>query len=122
MPNFNSVTIVGHLTRDTELRYANSGVAICNFNVAVNHYYKDTKEASFIDVKCFGKMAESSNEYLAKGRAVLVSGELKQESWESKAGEKRSKLVVYANKVQFLSSPSGASPERETVHSDDIPF
>lgn len=107
MPNFNQVTLVGHLSRDVEMVSTRSGFSIANVGIAVNDRVKKddqwVDESSFFELKLFGKTAEFANEYTGKGDAVLVTGRLKQETWE-KDGKKNSKVVVIADKYQSLSS------------------
>jgi len=97
---------MGNLTRDPELRYTGGGTAVCSLSLAVNRRVKKgdrwEEEASFFDIVVFGKIAENSAEYLAKGRPVLVEGELVQRRWDDQEGRKRSKVEVVANTVQFL--------------------
>ena len=133
------VILVGNLTRDPELRYTTGGSAICNLSLAVNRRIKRgeewTDEVSFFDVVVFGRRAETSAEYLSKGRPVLVEGDLVQRRWESQDGQKRSKIEVQARDVQFLGSKadSGYSNTGSTnnqssndgpppVDDDDIPY
>jgi single-strand DNA-binding protein len=110
MADINIVVLVGRLTRDPELRYSPAGTAIASFGVAVNNRrkvgdeWKD--EPCFVDVKVFGRMAETSSEYLAKGRQVAIEGRLTYSKWE-KDGQTRSKLEVTANNVQFLGQGQG---------------
>ena len=110
MADINLVVLVGRLTRDPELRYSPAGTAIASFGVAVNNRrkvgdeWKD--EPCFVDVKVFGRMAETSSEYLAKGRQVAIEGRLTYSKWE-KDGQTRSKLEVTANNVQFLGQGQG---------------
>ena len=105
MPNYNKVILMGHLTRDIELRYTPNGSPLASGGIAVNRRYKQgdelKEEVCFVDFVLFGKQAESVGQYLAKGSAVLIDGRLKLESWE-KDGEKRSKHVVVAESVTFL--------------------
>lgn len=107
----NEVRLIGNLTRDPELRYVPSGTAVASFSIAVNKTYvsngEKKEEVSFIKVNAWGKVAEMVGEYLTKGRAVLVSGSLKQERWETEDGKQRDKTLVNAVSVQFL----GAKPE-----------
>lgn len=127
----NFVVLNGRLTRDVELKQANSGTAIGNMSIAVNdrvkrgNEYQD--EVSFFDVTMFGKTAENAHKYISKGRMVTVAGKLQQQRWETDGG-KRSKVVVIAQSIQFLDKPEGAQvvqappaagPE---AFDDDIPF
>jgi len=108
MANFNRVILVGNLTRDIELRYLQSGTAVADGTVAVNEKYKSgdkhVENTSFINLTFWGKQAELTAEYTNKGSSVLIEGRLKQDNWETAEGEKRSKLGVVVEKVQFLSS------------------
>jgi single-strand DNA-binding protein len=105
------VTIVGRLTRDSELKYTSGGMAISRFSLAVNRRKKDgdgwTDEASFFDVTLFNKSAESLNQYLVKGKQIAVKGELHQDRWEQD-GQARSKVGIIAETVQLLGGGEGA--------------
>lgn len=110
MPSFNKVVAIGNLVKDPDLKYTQSGTPVCEFSIAINRTYKDAKgekkeDVTFLPITVFNKQAESSAEYLAKGRACLIEGSLKQDKWTSKEGEKRSRLKVIANRVIFLSAP-----------------
>jgi single-strand DNA-binding protein len=116
MRDVNIVVLVGRLTRDAELKYTNSGQAICRFSVAVNRSRKQGEqwvdEASFFDVDYWGKGGEAVNQYLVKGKQVAVEGELRQDRWEQD-GQNRSKVLIAASNVQLLGSSgsgSGSSP------------
>ena len=103
--NGNSVTLVGNVTRDPELRFTPSGQATASFGLAVNRVWNDRqtnerKEAvSFFDIVCWREMAENASESLAKGSRVIVTGRLEQRSWEGQDGEKRSKIEVVADEI-----------------------
>src|SRR3954462_7747841 len=86
MANYNKVILVGNLTRDPQLRYLPSQMAVCDFGLAVNHKYRtkngeDREEVLFIDVSAFGKQAEIINQYCQKGKQILVEGRLKYDTW-----------------------------------------
>jgi single-strand DNA-binding protein len=100
MIDTNIMILVGRLTKDAELTYANSGTALCKFSLAVNGYKKDV---SFFDVTLFGKTAENLHKYLLKGTQILVSGSIKQDRWE-KDGQKQSKVSIIGNTIQLLGS------------------
>ena len=110
MADLNVVILVGRLTRDPELRYTPGGMAVTSFGLAVNNRRKVgdewKEEPCFVDVKVFGRMAETSSEYLSKGRQVAIEGRLSYSKWE-KDGQTRSKLEVTANNVQFLGQGQG---------------
>lgn len=107
---FNKVIMAGNLTADPELRYTPQGTAVTTLRLAVNSRvksgdeYKD--EALFIDVVVWGKQAETSSQYLSKGRGVLVEGRLQERKWESD-GQKRSKMEIVAQNVRFLGGGGG---------------
>lgn len=109
MPSWNQVTIAGNLTREVELKYKPSGIAVARLGLAINRKFKDKatnqlkEEVTFVDVDLFGKTAELASKFLAKGRAVLIGGRLRYDSWTDKqTGAKRSKLGVVGENIQFL--------------------
>jgi single-strand DNA-binding protein len=110
MAYLNKVFLIGNLTRDPELRVTPKGTAICQFGLAVNRQFKDESgqtrdETSFIDIEAWGKQGELVSKYLTKGSPAMVEGRLKLDQWEDKqSGQKRSKLKVVLENVQFLSS------------------
>ena len=100
----NTVTIIGNVTRDPELRYLNSGTALASFGVAWNNRYKDrngeqVEETSFFDVTCWRDLADNVAESISKGDRVIIYGRLDQRSWETQEGEKRSKVEIQADEV-----------------------
>lgn len=105
MSNGNSVTLVGNVTRDPELRFTPSGQANASFGLAVNRVWNDRqtnerKEAvSFFDVVCWREMAENVSESITKGARVLVTGRLEQRSWDGADGERRSKIEIIADEI-----------------------
>lgn len=142
MASANIVVLCGNLTRDPEVRQIPSGMSVADLGLAINESYKNksgelVETTCYVDVVVWGKTAENCGQYLRKGSAILVEGRLQLDQWE-KDGEKRSKLRVRADRIQFLGSPrrdgdaaSGGAPARrpETTSSpkpppadDDIPF
>lgn len=110
MANFNKVLLVGNLTKDPELRYTPQGTAVVNLRLATNRRFKDRngeqkEEACFVTVVVWDKQAETCNQYLRKGRSVLIEGRLQSRSWEDSSGQKRNVLEVRAERVQFLGPP-----------------
>ena len=96
----NTVTIVGNVTRDPELRFTPSGAPVCNFGVAWNRKGQNDEEiVSFFDVTCWSGLAENVAESISKGDRVVVYGRLDQRSWESQEGERRSKVEIVADDV-----------------------
>lgn len=113
MASFNKVILVGNLTRDPELRYTPKGTAIAKIGVAVNRVWTNEagekkEEVTFVDVDVFGRTAENVGQYMRKGRPILIEGRLRLDQWDDKqTGQKKSKLGVVAETVQFLGSPTG---------------
>ena len=112
MQGFNKVIIAGNLTRDPELRYTPSGMAIAKFGLAVNRKWKDQsgelkEEVTFVDVDAFGKQAELIGQYMKRGRPLLVEGRLRLDTWEDKqTQQKKSRLGVVLESMTFLDSGS----------------
>lgn len=114
--SLNQVTLMGNLTRDPELRQTPTGQNVTSFSLALNRSYKDAsgewKEVTdYIDIVCWGPLAERVAQYMSKGRRCLVQGRLQSRSWEQE-GQKRSKVEVLANDVTFLDS-RGAGGDNE---------
>ena len=147
MASFNKVILVGNLTRDPELRYTPKGTAVAKIGLAVNRVWKtdtgETKEeVTFVDVDVFGRTAENVGQYMRKGSPILIEGRLRLDQWEDKqTQQKRSKLGVVAETVQFLgsnrSNEGGEAPRRPATpakaaagadedippqEQDDVPF
>jgi len=102
---------MGNLTRDPELRQTPTGQTVTNFSLALNRSYKDQsgewqEVTDYIDIVCWGPLAERVSQYMSKGRRCLVQGRLQSRSWEQE-GQKRSKVEVLANDVTFLDSRGG---------------
>ena len=143
--SINSVCLTGNLTREPELRRTASGMAILDFGLAVNERRKNQQTgewedfANFIDCTMFGKRAEAVANYIKKGSKVGVDGKLRYSSWE-RDGQKRSKLSVIVDELEFMSSrdsggSQGAQSQQQvyeadeggyepsqSVYDDDIPF
>lgn len=107
MADLNRVFLMGNLTRDPELRYTPSGMAVCNLGLAVNRVYNDKqnqkqKETTFLRVVVWGKQGETCGSYLKKGRPVFVEGRLQSRSWEGKDGQKNNTIEIVADRVQFM--------------------
>ena len=113
MAYLNKVFLIGNLTRDPELRVTPKGTAICQFGLAVNRQYKDESgatrdETAFIDIEAWGKQGELCSKYLQKGSLAFIEGRLRFDSWEDKqSGQKRNKLKVVLENVQFLTRAGG---------------
>jgi single-strand DNA-binding protein len=110
MASLNKVMLIGNLTRDPEVRYTPKGSAVADLGIAVNRTYvtesnEKMQETTYVDVVVWSHLAEVAGRYLKKGRAVFVEGRLQMDTWEDKAsGQKRSKIRVVAENLQFLDS------------------
>jgi single-strand DNA-binding protein len=114
MASHNRVILLGNVTRDVELRYVASGMAVTDIGLAVNDKRKNAngewvEETTFVDVTLWGRTAEVASEYLSKGSPVFIEGRLKLDTWESNDGQKRSKLKVVGEKMQLVGG-RGAGP------------
>ncbi len=152
MADYNKVLLMGRLTRDVELKYTPSNMAVANIGLAVGRRYRtkegeNREETAFVDCEAWGRTAEVMNQYLAKGRPVFVEGRLKLDQWQDKEGGNRSKLKVVIENFQFIDSkgssgggggepahattgaPTSAPPAgapagapHQPIAEDDIPF
>ena len=102
----NKVFLIGNLTKDPEMRSTQSGVAVCNFSIAVNRRFKKEngeQETDFLNVIAWRQLAELCAKYLAKGRKVAISGSIQTRTYEAKDGSKRTAWDIVADEVEFLS-------------------
>ncbi|MCB0278831.1 MAG: single-stranded DNA-binding protein [Calditrichaeota bacterium] len=116
MPEINTVIISGNLTREPVLRNTSSGTPVANFYIASNRKFKDKsgawkEDVCYVGVVAWHQLADSVNEHLQKGSAVVVEGELQSRNWETDEGSYKSVVEIKAHKIQFLNS--------KTDHSDD---
>ena len=124
MASLNKVFLAGNLTRDPEVRYLPSGMAVAEMGLAVNERYKDSttdewkEKAVFVDLVAWGRQAETVKDYLSKGSGILVEGRLQLDQWETKQGEKRSRLRVNVSRLQMLDSKRTASATAGKVQPD----
>jgi single-strand DNA-binding protein len=113
MASFNRVILLGNLTRDIELKYTQSGLAVTEIGLAVSDRRKNQagewiEETVFVDVTLWGRTAEVASEYLSKGSPILIEGRLKLDTWETE-GQKRSKLKVVGERMQMVGSRAGSA-------------
>jgi len=107
MASVNLVVLLGNVTRDIEVKFLQSGMAVCDIGLAVNNRRKNAngewiEEPCFVDCTAFGKTAECAGNYLAKGRQVHITGHLVFQQWESQDGQKRSKLKVIVDNLTLV--------------------
>ena len=111
MASYNRVVLLGNVTRDLDIRYLASGMAVLDLGLAVNDRRKNAngewvEETTFVDVTLWGRTAEVAGEYLSKGSPVFIEGRLKLDTWEQD-GQKRSKLKVVGEKMQLIGGRGG---------------
>ncbi len=115
MGALNKVMLIGNLTREPEIRYTPKGSAVCDLGLAVNRRYttesgERQEEVTFLDVVLWSKQAELAGQYLHKGSPVFIEGRLQMDTWEDKAsGQKRSKIKIVCENMQFIDSKGGAA-------------
>ncbi len=123
---YEQLTIIGNLGRDPEMRFTPSGKAVTNFSVAVNARWTNSdgtegERVTWYKVACWGRLAEITNQYLAKGRRVMVvASRIEAEAYIDKEGQPRAALKVTADAVKFLDANGAAQPVAE--EQEEIPF
>lgn len=119
----NTVYLTGRLVADPELRYTQKGAPVCDFRIACSRRFKNREtgewqeETLFINIVAWQRQAEAANDYLKKGSAVLIDGNLRSRQWETSQGDKRSAIEVVARRIQFLDLP----PKEEEVTDTEVP-
>lgn len=149
MASFNKVVLIGNVTKNLELKFTPKGKAVAKIGLAINRYWTNDagerkEDVTFVDVDVFGRTAENCAQYLSRGKSVLVEGRLKLDTWDDKqTGQKRSRLGVVAESVQFLGSRTdqgdaqsaaeapqpdapadvaAPAPKTDAPDGDDVPF
>lgn len=134
MSSFNLTVLLGNLTRDPEMKTLPSGATVCEFDIAVNRNWtgKDgqkQKETLFMKCSAWAKTGELCAKFLQKGKLVLVQGHLKQRSWNTDDGSKRTAIELVADSVQFMPSsakpvadPPADAPDETRIDTEGIPF
>ena len=123
---YNKVIIAGHLSKDIEIRYTQSGSAIANTAIASSRKFKGAdgqqkEEVLFVDLTFFGRTAEIVNQYLRKGSKVLVDGRLKLDQWTDQQGNKRSRHKVDVESVQMLDGKESGNSSKNSNSSHTTP-
>ena len=126
----NRIVLVGRLTKDPEIRYTGQGKPVTNFTLAVDRPFANSegnREADFIDIVCWGKLAETAGNHLKKGRLVAAEGRLQIRSYETQDGSKRRAAEVVADGVRFLDKPRDGESQTSDESAnyelpDDLPF
>ena len=132
----NKMIIIGNLGSDPEMRYTPGGQAVTNFNVATNYRYTASDgerrdETEWFRISAWGRLGETCNQYLTKGKKVYIEGRLRSRSYETREGETRFVMEVSASEVRFLDSAGGRSGDFTTemdtntepgIDADNLPF
>jgi single-strand DNA-binding protein len=123
--NMNKVILSGRLTKAPEVRFLPSGMQVTTFSIAVARKFKDkngnwNEEVSYFDIETFGKVAQRAAESLNKGYQVLIEGQLKQEKYQDKNGNKKSKIKIIASKVNLLGKPKSATANAQNTKAEEV--
>ena len=115
----NKVILIGNLTKNIDLKYLTTGVAVGESSMAINQVYKKqdgtkVQDTCFIDIVMYGRSAEISNQYLKKGSKLCIEGKLNFQQWSDQHGNKRSKHIVSVEKVEFLDTKSDDNVQQAT--------
>ena len=102
----NIVILKGNLTKEIELKYTPSGTAVAKSSIAITDGFGDKQKTNFFELTFWGKTAEMVNQYFRKGSQILINGRLQQETWTDQQGQKKSKISVIVEKVEFCGSKS----------------
>ena len=135
---YNKTIIVGHLGRDPEMRFTSGGQSVTSFSVATDRRWTDQsgqtqEKTTWFRVTAWGKLGELCNQYLAKGRIVLVEGEVEASAWKSQEGEARATLELTARNVRFIGGrdmvvgggtrmPESSDSGSANIDEEEIPF
>jgi len=126
MRNFNLAIIEGRLVKDPEIRYTQNGTALCKFSIANNNSFHKgeelQKEVNYFDVTTWSKLAERCNEYLKKGRHIIVNGRLRQNKWQDDDGLNHSKIDIIGRDVQFLYDKNSSNEAEDELSDKDAQF
>lgn len=122
----NKVVLSGRLSKEVELRNFKDGGAVASFSLALNRRVKQSDgtykdDVSFVDVKLFGRTAEVANQFLVKGSRLLVEGRLQQEVWVDSNGQKRSRILVVGEGIEFLDTKEGGSTSQNSTSQNSNP-
>lgn len=121
MPGFNKVILLGNLTRDPQLKYLPNNTPVCELGLAVSRRWRDREgnmrdEVCFVDLTAFGRQAETLNQYMSKGKPILIEGRLKLDTWQAQDGTRRSKHSVVIDHFQFVGSRDGGGGYAQPRH------
>ena len=129
MSDFNNVILIGRLTSDPQRRYTQGGTEVSEFSIANNYYVstKNANEVNYFNITAFGKLAETANKYLTKGKQVLICGTLRQERWQDRhTGKTQSRVIIILQGMQMLAdkkeSNNNVSQTNNQEDDEEVPF
>ncbi|UCE58589.1 MAG: single-stranded DNA-binding protein [Phycisphaerales bacterium] len=120
MSSYNRIVLMGNLTRDPQLSYTPNNTAVCKFGIATNRKWKDRdgnmrEDVCFVDCTVFGRGGETFNQYMSKGRSVLIEGRLEFSQWTTPEGDKRSRHGVLVDSFTFVGGGRGGDASGQPV-------
>ena len=126
MASLNKVQIIGNVGTEPEMRFTPNGNPVTSFSVAVNEKYGETETTEWFSIVAWGKLAETCNQYLSKGKQVYVEGRQQTRNWEGDDGQKHYKTELVASRVLFLGkredSPQTEEAPQQEIEPIDVPF
>lgn len=131
MANLNKVMIIGNVGTDPEMRFTPNGNPVTSFRVATSRFFTSPEgerkqETEWFTVTAWNKLAESCNQFLAKGRRAYIEGRLRSRVWEGQDGQKRTQVEIVAERVLFLDRQAAPVKEEgkgdEEIEAEDLPF
>jgi len=136
MVSLNKVMIIGNVGTEPEMRFTANGNPVTSFRIAASRTYvtpdgERRQETEWFSVVAWNRLAETCNQFLAKGRRAYVEGRLQTRSWEGPDGQKRSRVEVVANTILFLdrqntaapfADDSASTPAAEDLEAEELPF
>lgn len=111
----NKVQLIGRLTKDPELRYTKSNIAVANYSIAVNDGYGEKQQTQFINISTWGKSGEFVSKYFKKGQAIAIVGRLNNNNYEDKNGNKRYSIEVVTEDIEFIGNKKDEKVQQEEV-------
>ena len=128
MASLNRIQIIGNVGKEPEMRFTPNGNPVTSFSVACNEKYGETETTEWFSIVAWGKLAETCNQYLSKGKQVYIEGRQQTKKWESDDGQKHYKTELIASRVLFLGKredtpqPDGENKSQDELEPEDIPF
>ena len=122
MVSLNTVVLLGHLTREPQLRYSTSGRPLCDLGLAINRRRREEDEVCFLDVQVTGRQAENCKSYLRRGTTVLIHGRLYTHTWTDRHSQEQRQLRVLAEHVQLMASENRRGDDLRPLPVEEPPL